>query len=173
MKERQRYMGIIEERRSIRRFTDEPVDREALIRMAKAGMHAACAYGDRAWEFLIVTERELLKKAAAVNPNCALAADAAAVIIPIHVPKKQRKPSDWWVEDMSACTENILLKITEEGLGGVWLGIYPRMDRVEYLRECFDIPDEVTPFAMIAVGHAADKGRDNDRETAEIHFERY
>ena len=36
----------------------------------------------------------------------------------------------WWVEDLSAATENILLQLEEEGLGGVWIGTWPDEDRV-------------------------------------------
>ena len=99
----------------------------------------------------------------------------AAIIIPLYCQSKEGKMSDWWVEDMSACTQNILLKIEEEGLGGVWLGIYPREDRVQYLCENFYIPSGVIPFSMIALGYAKEKGDGGfeDREDAQIHFERY
>ena len=166
-------MGIIEKRRSIRRFTHEPVDREQLMRIVRAGMHAANAYGTRPWQFLVLTEQKSIAKAAAVNPNCAPAKGAAALIIPLYDPDKEHKRSDWWMEDMSACTQNILLKITEEGLGGVWLGICPREDRMAYLREAFGIPERLIPFSLIALGHPAEQGDDDDREDAQIHMERY
>ena len=138
-------------------------------------MHAPNAYGKRSWEFLVLTEKENIIKAAKVNHNAAPALDAAAIIIPLYCQSKEGKMSDWWVEDMSACTQNILLKIEEEGLGGVWLGIYPREDRVQYLCENFYIPSGVIPFSMVALGYAKEKGDGGfeDREDAQIHFERY
>ena len=166
-------MGIIEERRSVRSFTDEAIDKEVLMRIVRAGMHAPNAYGCRPWEFLVITDKEGIARAAEVNPNCAPAKGAAALVIPMYIAKKDRKVSDWLAQDMSACTQNILLKAHEEGLGGVWLGIYPRMDRVEYLREKFDIPQEALPFSLIALGHPAAEGKSGVREDAEVYFERY
>ncbi len=168
-------MGIIESRRSIRNFQEKKIPKEVLLRIVKAGMHAPNAYGKRSWEFLVLTEKENIIKAAKVNHNAAPALDAAAIIIPLYCQSKEGKMSDWWVEDMSACTQNILLKIEEEGLGGVWLGIYPREDRVQYLCENFYIPSGVIPFSMVALGYAKEKGDGGfeDREDAQIHFERY
>ena len=168
-------MGIIESRRSIRNFQEKKIPKEVLLRIVKAGMHAPNAYGKRGWEFLVLTEKENIIKAAKVNHNAAPALDAAAIIIPLYCQSKEGKMSDWWGEDMSACTQNILLKIEEEGLGGVWLGIYPREDRVQYLCENFYIPSGVIPFSMIALGYAKEKGDGGfeDREDAQIHFERY
>ena len=168
-------MGIIESRRSIRNFQEKKIPKEVLLRIVKAGMHAPNAYGKRSWEFLVLTEKENIIKAAKVNHNAAPALDAAAIIIPLYCQSKEGKMSDWWVEDMSACTQNILLKIEEEGLGGVWLGIYPREDRVQYLCENFHIPSGVIPFSMIALGYAKEKGDGGfeDREDAQIHLERY
>ena len=168
-------MGIIESRRSIRNFQEKKIPKEVLLRIVKAGMHAPNAYGKRSWEFLVLTEKENIIKAAKVNHNAAPALDAAAFLIPLYCQSKEGKMSDWWVEDMSACTQNILLKIEEEGLGGVWLGIYPREDRVQYLCENFYIPSGVIPFSMIALGYAKEKGDGGfeDREDAQIHFERY
>ena len=166
-------MGIIENRRSIRKFKGEAIPKEVLMRIVKAGMHAPNAYGKRSWEFLVITQREGILKAAGVNANAAPAKDAAALIIPMYVKSKEAKKSDWWIEDMSACTQNILLKIEEEGLGGVWLGIYPREDRVKYLIENFGIPEGVIPFSLIALGYSDEEGDLTDREDAQIHFERY
>ena len=168
-------MGIIESRRSIRNFQEKKIPKEVLLRIVKAGMHAPNAYGKRSWEFLVLTEKENIIKAAKVNHNAAPALDAAAIIIPLYCESKEGKMSDWWVEDMSACTQNILLKIEEEGLGGVWLGIYPREDRVQYLCENFHIPSGAIPFSMIALGYAKEKGDGGfeDREDAQNHFERY
>ena len=166
-------MGIIESRRSIRNFQEKKIPKEVLLRIVKAGMHAPNAYGKRSWEFLVLTEKENIIKAAKVNHNAAPALDAAAIIIPLYCQSKEGKMSDWWVEDMSACTQNILLKIEEEGLGGVWLGIYPREDRVNYLIENFGIPEGVIPFSLIALGYPDEEGDLSDREDAQIHFERY
>lgn len=54
---------------------------------------------------------------------------------------------------MSACVENMLLEITALGLGGVWLGMYPRQDRVNAIVKAFELEPEMIPFAAVPVGY--------------------
>ena len=60
------------------------------------------------------------------------------------------------VSGYSAATENILLEIADQGFGGVWLGVYPRNDRVQGIRRLLRIPERIIPFALIAVGYPAE-----------------
>jgi len=67
------------------------------------------------------------------------------------------KHKGYWVQDCSAATENMLIEIADQDFGGVWLGIYPREDRVQALRKLLKIPERVVPFSLIAVGYPAEK----------------
>ena len=60
-----------------------------------------------------------------------------------------------WPQDCAAAVENILIEAVLLGLGAVWLGVYPIDERVAALRRLFAMPDEVTPFAVVAAGHPA------------------
>lgn len=84
-------MGIIESRRSIRNFQEKKIPKEVLLRIVKAGMHAPNAYGKRSWEFLVLTEKENIIKAAKVNHNAAPALDAAAIIIPLYCKARRER----------------------------------------------------------------------------------
>ena len=53
---------------------------------------------------------------------------------------------------MGACTQNILLQAVEEGRGAVWLGTYPDEERVNYLKEYFNIPENVYPYSVNVLG---------------------
>ena len=80
----------------------------------------------------------------------------------------------WWVEDLSAATENILLQLEEEGLGGVWIGTWPDEDRVRKLREFFSIPEDVVPFSVVACGYKGEEKPFEDRyDENKVHWERY
>ena len=59
----------------------------------------------------------------------------------------------WFTQDMSACTENILIEATELGIGSVWLGLYPDSKRIEFVSEIFDLPKNIVPFSLIALGY--------------------
>jgi nitroreductase len=61
--------------------------------------------------------------------------------------------TDFWIQDCSAATENILIAAHALGLGTVWLGVYPVETLVTNTREVFGIPSHVTPLGIIAVGY--------------------
>ena len=72
---------------------------------------------------------------------------------------------------MSACVENMLLEITELGLGGVWLGLYPRQDRVNAIVKAFELESEMIPFA-VPVGYPDTKHIEKERfESERIRWE--
>jgi nitroreductase len=81
------------------------------------------------------------------------AAAAIAVCVNLDLGGGDTAGDTWWVQDLAAATENILLQIEEEGLGGVWLGWYPDKDRVETFSRRFGLPENVVPFAVIALGY--------------------
>jgi nitroreductase len=75
---------------------------------------------------------------------------------------------------LGACVENILLQIVEEGLGGCWMGFYPDMDRVKMLSECFEAPEGIMPFCVIALGYSEDENRFIDRsDMSKVHYNKY
>jgi nitroreductase len=63
----------------------------------------------------------------------------------------------YWVQDCSAATQNILLAAHAKGLGAVWVGIYPKEDRVNRLQKLLGLPPEVIPLALIPVGVPAER----------------
>ncbi|MDY2629436.1 MAG: nitroreductase family protein [Lachnospiraceae bacterium] len=75
---------------------------------------------------------------------------------------------------MGACAENILLEPVEQGLGGVWMGIYPDMERCRKMKKYFSLPEEIIPFAVIAAGYPAGENKPKDKyEPEHIHMGRY
>jgi len=74
------------------------------------------------------------------------------------------------VQDCAAATQNMLLAAAALGLGSVWLGVYPRDDRVTGLRRLLGIPETVVPFALLPVGHPAEhKPRKDEFHPERIH----
>jgi nitroreductase len=63
----------------------------------------------------------------------------------------------FWPQDCAAATQNLLLAAGAVGLGAVWLGVYPREERVVSLRHLFMVPDYVVPFALVALGWPAEE----------------
>jgi len=119
-------MSAIFERISIRKYENRPVEDEKIKEIIKAGCAAPSAGNQQPWEFYVVKNREILNKLSEVHQWSGLIKDAAFAIVPCY------KNEGLWAQefahvDMAACTENMLLAITELGLGAVCSRL--RMDR--------------------------------------------
>ncbi len=154
-------MKAIYTRRSIRKFKSDPIDPSILLEFVRAGMNAPSAGDQQPWHFILITDRKLLDAVPAFHPHSQMLHEAPAAILVCGDLLLERHKG-YWVQDCSAATENILLEIADRGFGGVWLGVYPREERVNGLRKLLDIPEHVIPFALIAVGRPAEhKGPKN------------
>ena len=150
-------------RRSCREFTQAAVADEQLRQLVAAGMQAPSARNERPWEFLIVCSEAGKQSLAQASPYAKMCRNATAFSVVLAKLSRIAEGSPWWVQDVSACTENILIRATELGLGAVWLGMYPRQDRMRAIRTAFSLPEHCVPFAAIPVGYPAKEAQYEDR----------
>jgi len=166
-------MDAIFLRRSIRKYTNEPVSLEAVEKLLRAAMAAPSAGNQQPWHFVVIDDRRILDAIPTVHPHSMMLKEAPlaiAVCGDMHL----EKHTGYWVQDCSAATENILIAAQSMRLGAVWLGVYPREDRVEGLRKLLGLPEHVTPLSLIAVGHPAEsKPPSNRYEASRIHRNRW
>lgn len=164
--------SILYQRFSCREFTVDEVSRDLLLQIAEAGTQAPSARNERPWEFLIVTSREGRESLAATGPQAVSCQCAPAVIIAMANTVRLQENSPWWIQDMSACIENMLLRATELGLGSVWLGLYPREARVKAVQKAFGLPEDLIPVAAVPIGYPKEPGRGYERrDEGRIHWE--
>lgn len=162
-------LKTIYKRRSIRAFRPEPVSAETLQELIRAAMHAPSAGDERPWQFVIVDDRELLRRIPTVHPYASMVPTAPAAIL-VCGDLQLESHKGFWVQDCSAAVQNLLLAVTAHGLGAVWLGVHPREDRVEGLRRLLGLPQHVVPLALVPVGRPAEEPAPEDRfEPAKIH----
>lgn len=140
-------------RRSIRRFTPEPVDHETLILLLKAAMAAPTACNAQPWEFIVVTDPNILAHIREKFIFARYNAPAAIVVCGNVDISNNSAGRDHWVQDCSAATENILLAAAGLGLGAVWIGIHPYPSKIKSVAEALNIPENVTPLSMVYVGY--------------------
>ncbi len=160
-------------RRSIRAYTAEPVSDEHVERLLRAAMAAPSAGNQQPWRFVVVTDAATRALIPTVHPYAAMVEQAPLVIVVCGVEAGARWPQ-FWVQDCAAATENILIEAVQLGLGAVWLGVYPLEERVTGLRGLLGVPDDVTPFAVVPVGHPVDRKQPADRYQPEhVHRERW
>jgi nitroreductase len=163
-------MNAILERRSIRRYTSEPVSDTDIAELLEAAMCAPSAGNEQPWQFVVITERRLLDKIPGFHPYAQMLYEAHTAILVCGDMRKDLHKG-YWVQDCAAAVENILIAVTAKGLGAVWVGIYPRDDRVRALRELLDIPEHVVPFALIPLGHPAEEKPPANRfDKGRIHY---
>ena len=141
-------------RTSIRSYQDRPVEQDKIEKLLRAGMAAPSAVDKRPWHFIVVTDKQVLNGLAQANPNAGMAARAPlAIVVCGDKTKALTRVPDYWVQDASAATQNILLAAQGMGLGAVWTGTYPVTDRVEKVAAVLNLPEHIVPFCTIVIGY--------------------
>jgi nitroreductase len=162
-------LEVLFTRRSIRRYTNEPVSPEDLNTMLDAAMNAPSANNRQPWHFIVVTDRDKMNGIMEAHPYTSMLKQAPVAVV--VVADTATSPS-YFQQDCAAAIENLLLAAKALGLGTVWCGIYPNEDRIEALTDLFQIPDPYAPLAVIAVGHPAEeKGRADRYQASRVHHE--
>ncbi|MBN2429914.1 MAG: nitroreductase family protein [Acidobacteria bacterium] len=164
-------------RRSIRCFRAEPIPAETVELLLRAGMAAPSAMNLQPWEFIIVTDRVRLTAMAEIIPYGKMLPQAAlAVFICGNMRRapEQRRELMYWVLDCSAAAQNILLAAHGLNLGGVWLGVFPRQERMRGLAELFRLPSHIQPHSVLALGVPDETGAVKEKfDPNKIHEEEW
>lgn len=157
-------------RRSIRRYKPEPVPEPLIIDAMKAAMSAPSAGNEQPWHFIIISERSILDTIPSFHPHSLMLREAPMAVL-VCSDLQLEKHTGYWVQDCAAATQNFLLAVHAKGLGAVWLGIFPREERVSGLRKLLGIPEHVVPFSLIPVGFPAEEKPPADRFSKDrIHY---
>ena len=160
-------------RRSIRRYTGEDVSENEVETLLKAAMYAPSAVNKRPWHFIIFRNKATIDEIVAVHPNAGMLRQASVGIL-ICWDERLQHDEGYGPVDCAAATQNILLAAHGLGLGAVWVGIYPRVHRIEALHRIFELPEHVKPFSVVSVGRPAEKKPVPDRfDRKRIHPEKW
>ena len=166
-------MNEIYKRRSIRKFKNKAIEKSVISEVIRAGMNAPSAGNEQPWEFLIIDDHSILDEIPMVHPYAAMTKQAPLAII-ICGDRNLFNHGDYWIQDCSAATQNILLSITEHNLGAVWLGVYPMEERVKGIRELLNLPENIIPFSIIPVGYPMEEKKPNNRfDEDRIHYNKW
>lgn len=163
-------MDAVFDRRSIRFYTADPVDDETVTDLLRAAMAAPSAGNEQPWQFVVINDPAVLKRIPEVHPYARMV-PAAPVAVLVCADLERERHKGFWVQDCAAATENLLIAVQDKGLGAVWLGVYPRTERVEGLRKLLNIPEHIVPFALVPLGHPAEHKPRSDRfDPDRIHY---
>jgi len=155
-------LEAIHTRRSIRKYSDQPVTEEDLRTLLSAAMAAPSAGNQQPWQFVVVRDKKLLAAIPNIHPYAGMAPKAPLGIL-VCGDTRNEKYAGYWVLDCAAAVQNLLLAAHALGLGAVWTGVYPTQDRVEAFARLFKTPTGVHPHSFIPVGHPAEEKTREDR----------
>lgn len=168
-------MEAIFNRRSIRKFQEQPVSGELVKQILRAGMAGPTAGNSQEWEFIVFSDPKK-KERIMQDSEYAFPVKTAPVCILVcaDLDREVHKDAGWWIQDCSAALENMLVEATQLGLGSIWLGVYPVKERVDGVREIFSLPEHVMPLGLMALGYAAKEKPPIDRYLEDrVHWEAY
>jgi nitroreductase len=158
-------------RRSIRKYTAEPINEKDIKTMLEAAMAAPSSSNRRPWHFIVITDRNMLDRLARIHPHGKMLFDTPLCIA---VCGDTKISNNSWVQDCSAATENLLLAAVALGLGAVWLGVYPREDRINSIRKTLKIPESIIPLNLVSIGHPAEEKEPRTQyDEKRVHHERW
>lgn len=150
-------------RTSIRKYTDQPIKKADIETLLRAGMAAPTAVNKQPWHFVAVIDKAKLKELSGgrggMLEQCAL-----AIVVCGNMEKAMPgKAREYWVQDCSAATENILLAAHALGLGAVWTGGYPMEDRMTTISKALKLPETIIPLCTIVIGYPAESPTPKDK----------
>ena len=158
-------------RRSVRKFESTPVPMEMIDTILHAAMSGPTACNKQTWEFYVVTSKEKLDALKRSSRFMGFDAPLAIVVCGNLSRALPLKFSEYWIQDCSAAAENILLTVTDLGLGAVWCGAHPQKRVVDAIRECLSLSEKEIPLNIIYIGYPGEDPEPCDRYDAKkVHF---
>lgn len=168
-------LETIFKRRSIRTYTDEPVDDSTVHDLLEAAMAAPSAFARDPWHFIVVRSKATREKIAEVLPYAQMLLESpVGIVVCGDIETANGQQLSYLLQDCAAAIENILLGATGLGLGTCWCAIHPREERVAGITALFNLPENIIPVSVVALGHSAKESSPRTRYTDEaVHIEKW
>jgi nitroreductase len=166
-------MDAILSRRSIRKYTVDSIPENVIDELLKAAMSAPSSNNEQPWHFVVIDNRKILNDIPKFHPYSQMLTEASLAIV-VCGDLLLEKGKGWWVQDCSASTQNILIAANAKGLGAVWLGVYPREQRVEGIRKLLGLPEHIIPLCIVSIGYPAERKPPANRyDPARVHHNKW
>ncbi len=161
---------------SVRHFTGENISDAQIDTLLRAAMAAPSAVNQQPWAFVVVTDESVIAELGKQLPYSRCENGAACAIVPCGDLSKalEGAAADYWIQDASAATENLLLAAHAMGLGAVWTSVYPIAERVIATQTILELPEHIIPLCVVPVGVPAEQPEVKDKyKTENIHYNRW
>ena len=177
------FFDLLAKRRSVRHYTEEPVNRADLEKITAAGLMTPSSKDLHSTELLVVEDPQTIHALARCKPHFAgMLEEARAAVVVMG-----QLASHAWVEDASLALFAMMLQAEELGLGSCWVQVRHMVSETlgedgqpltshQYLQQLLDLPEGVEVEAILALGHPARELRPRTLEEARperIHWGKY
>ncbi|MDE6085565.1 MAG: nitroreductase family protein [Muribaculaceae bacterium] len=160
------FNSLIVKRRSIRHFTPELIDAQHVKLILEAGLLSPTSKSSRAWEFIVVDDKEMLERLSHCKAHAAEPIGRAPLAVVVAVDSTKTEP---WIEDASVAAAFMQLQAADLGLGSCWIQVRDRYGAdgtpaQEYVQEALGIPETISIVCILAIGHPAQERKPQDVE---------
>ncbi|MCC0654666.1 nitroreductase family protein [Clostridioides sp. ES-S-0001-03] len=155
-------LEVIKNRRSIRTYIGKKVEESKVTEILKSAMQAPSSKNAQPWEFIVVDDKYLLKELSESQHRAKHIEFAPLCIVVLGNRDRFLKPGKW-MQDLGACTQNLLLEATNQGLAACWIGVFPKNKVVNKVRQTLDLPAKLVPYAIVSIGYSEEKNEFIDR----------
>jgi nitroreductase len=161
------FLPLAQRRRSIRKFQSKPVEPEKIDSLVEALLRAPTSRGKNSWDFVVITDSNLLQKLSSAKPHGASFLKNAALGMVVCA---NPQISDVWIEDASIASTFIHLAAASLGLGSCWIQIRERMhDDTQtaeaYISEILNLPAHIKVVSIVAIGYPDERKSAHPRES--------
>lgn len=163
-------------RRSIRKYQDRKVEKEVIEQLMKTAVVSPSGRNGRPYEFIVVDDKEIIKKLAHSKESGAQFAENAPLMI---VTLYHEYPTG--EDDACIASTIIQLKAHELGLGSCWLQTKGKIGTNgktchENIREILNLPKDIYISNMISLGYPAEERpayTEKDMDMTKVHFNKW
>ena len=172
------FSELIKSRRSMRKFTDEELKQEEVVALMKAALMAPASKRSNPWQFIVVDDKDTLKKLSLCKDQASqFIADAALAVVVTADPLL----SDVWIEDAAIASIYIQLQAEDLGLGSCWVQVRERFTATgipsnDYVHDVLELPLPLQVLSVIAIGHKGVERKPFNEEHLQwekIHINKY
>ncbi len=168
-------LETIRDRRSVRRYTGDPVPEAALARVLEAARLAPSAKNLQPWKLVVVRDRATKVGLAKASFDQSFMSEADIIVAACGFPDRayprQGRFMNSWPIDLAIAFEHLILQAVEEGLGTCWIGAFQEAE----VKVLLGVPDEARVMAMTPLGWPAESPAARGRKVLEeiVSYDRY
>ena len=152
------FQSLCQERRSYRKYTDQPVEQEKLDYIMRCALMSPAGKRMNPWRFVVITNQEILRQLAGCRTYGSGMFDTAMAGIVVAA---DTSVIDTWQCDAAIAAQNIWLAAADQGLGACWCGVYVQDNVVNNVKEILGLEDRYVPFSLIHVGYPDEEKKAN------------